>query len=109
MILRPSPKIGRPDRGRRNGTTHEDAEALALSALNFLGKDPDRLGRFLALSGLDPRTLRAAAADSGFLPGVLDHLANDESLLRDFAAEAAIPPEAVIKARQTLAPERDSA
>ncbi|GAC1330034.1 MAG: DUF3572 domain-containing protein [Beijerinckiaceae bacterium] len=108
MILRPSPKIRHPDAGRRKGPNPEDAEALALLALKFLGKYPDRLGRFLALSGLDPRSLRAAAAELGFLPGVLDHLISDESLLLDFAAEAGIPPGAVIEARHTLAPERDS-
>jgi hypothetical protein len=81
----------------------EAAEALAIQALNFLATEPARLSRFLALSGLDPAAIRAAAAESDFLAGVLAHLGDDESLLVAFAAEAGVTPAEVDRARRQLA------
>jgi len=81
----------------------EAAEALAVQALNFLATEPARLARFLALSGLEPASIRAAAAESGFLAGVLAHLGEQESLLREFAAEAGVTPAQVDRARRLLA------
>jgi hypothetical protein len=81
----------------------EAAEALAIQALNFLATEPERLARFLALSGLDPGSIRSAAAESGFLAGVLAHLGEDEPLLVAFAAEAGVTPTEVDRARRVLA------
>jgi hypothetical protein len=83
--------------------SREAAEALAIQALNFLATEPARLSRFLALSGLDPASIRAAAAESGFLAGVLAYLGEDESLLVAFAAEAGVTPADVDRARRALA------
>ena len=80
----------------------EAAESLAVQALNFLAEDPDRLGRFLALSGLDPGSIRSAAADPGFLAGVLSHLGGDEALLIAFADAAGVKPAEVDRARRLL-------
>jgi hypothetical protein len=107
MILRPSPATGLQKGVRRKPLTRDDAEALALAALTFLSSDEDRISRFLGLSGLDPGTLRKAASEPGFLPGVLDYLAADEALLVAFADEAGIPPERIGQARHLLAPEPD--
>lgn len=79
-----------------------DSEALAIEALVFLAQDEARLARFLALTGLEGQDLRAAAADSGFLVSVMDHLVQDESLLIAFAAEKALAPEAVMRAAARL-------
>ena len=91
---------------RPNGATGRavDATAIALEALAFLAADLERLGRFLALTGLSPDTIRAAAASPGFLAAVLDHLAEDESLLVAFAANAGRDPADVLAARARLAP-----
>ena len=83
--------------------TREVAESVAIQALNFLATEPARLGRFLALSGLGPESIRSAAAQPGFLAGVLEHLAGDEALLVAFAAEAGLEPGDVDKARAVLA------
>jgi hypothetical protein len=85
------------------GRSREAAEALAVQALNFLATEPERLSRFLALSGLAPDSIRQAAAEPGFLAGVLAHLGEDESLLVAFAAEAGVTPADVDRARRTLA------
>ena len=50
--------------------------------LAFIAADPERLGRFLAATGIGPADIRAAAREPLFLAGVLDHLANNETELR---------------------------
>jgi len=90
--------MSKPSSGAR-----EAAEALAVQALNYVAQDPVRLARFLALSGLEAGSIRAAAAESGFLAGVLSHLGDDETLLRAFAADAGIAPAEVDRARRILA------
>jgi hypothetical protein len=84
-------------------TGRANAEALAITALGFLAGDPERLSRFLALSGLGPGNLREAAAEPSFLLAVLDHLAGDERLLVAFAGEQGVDPSAVSAAREALA------
>jgi hypothetical protein len=81
----------------------EAAAELAVAALAFLGGDAERLGRFLALTGIAPASLRAAARERGFLLGVLDHVAADEELLLAFADENGTDPQDVIRARDALA------
>src|ERR1041384_2453293 len=49
----------------------EYAESLAVQALTYLAAEPERLGRFIALSGLGPEDIRIAAGEPGFLAGVL--------------------------------------
>ena len=58
------------------------------------------------MTGIGPDSIRAAARDPQFLLGVLDHLVAHEPLLLAFAAENAIPPNAVINARDTIAGSR---
>jgi hypothetical protein len=73
-----------------------------LAALGFLAAEPDRLERFLALSGLGPENLRAAAADPGFFAAVLDYVLGDQPLLLGLAAERGVPPERIVAARAAL-------
>ena len=82
--------------------TQEAAEALAIQALTFIAGDGERLGRFLAITGIGPAQIRAAAQESGFLIGVLDYLAGDERLLSAFAAETGVEPAHVGKAMAAL-------
>jgi hypothetical protein len=89
----------------RDVTPQHSAEALAIRALGFLGRNPERLARFLSATGLEPETLRAAAVETGFLAGVLDHIAADENLLLAFAADESIDPATLARAREVLAVE----
>ncbi len=84
--------------------TVDAAETLAVAALSFLAEDPETLGRFLTATGLGPETLRAAAADPGFLAAVLEHLLADESLLLVFAERRRIRPMMIAAARHALDP-----
>lgn len=92
---------------RRDILSKEEAESIALEAFQRLAADPDRLGRFLAVSGLDAGSIRRAAAEAGFLPAILDYLCADEALLVTVAAEIGRRPEQVAEARHRLSPEPD--
>src|ERR1700709_1506687 len=81
---------------------NDDATRLAIAALGFMAREPERLEKFLALSGLGPHNLRQAAADTGFLTSVLDYVAGDEPLLVAFAADQERPPAAIMRARDAL-------
>ena len=94
-----SPGAGRlPSKARAEAATE-----IAIAALTFLAGETERLERFLALTGLGPQSLRAAAREPSFLLGVLDHVASDEALLLAFANENGIDPEDVGRARDALA------
>lgn len=80
------------------GFGREEAEALALELLGHLAADEARLLRFLEASGLDPASLRRAAAEPGFLAGVLDHVMGDEALVLESAEALGRPPEAIGRA-----------
>src|SRR3954454_13049689 len=80
----------------------EAAESLAVQALSFIAQDPERLGRFLALTGIGPAEIRSAAAEHGFLTGVLEYLASDQALMTDFANESGHQPSTIDAARIAL-------
>ena len=79
------------------------AESLAIQALSYLAGEPERLGRFLTLTGIGPDRIRAAAASPGFLAGVLDHVASEDAMVTAFAAEAGVEPGEIERARLALA------
>ena len=82
--------------------TREAAEAVAIQALTYIAGDPERLGQFLATTGVGPAEIRTASAEPGFLRGVLEYLVSDEALLTGFAAEAGFRPEDPVKALVAL-------
>ena len=82
--------------------TEEAAEGLAIQALTFIAGDGERLGSFLAATGIGPAQIRAAAQQPGFLTGVLEYLAGDERLLQEFASTAGFELSDVGKALAAL-------
>jgi len=91
---------------KRDSPDREAAESLAIQALAYLAGEPERLGRFLALSGLGPEQVRRAAAEPGFLAGVLEYLSSDESLLLGFADHARVAPAQISRAQAALSDHR---
>ncbi len=85
--------------------SRDEAETLAINALAFLASRPEALGRFLALTGIGPANLRSAAAEAGFLAGLLDYYLANESMLMEYSGHAGVSPEVVVHARQVLAAE----
>lgn len=80
----------------------DEAEVIALQALQYLAQDGDRLGRFLSLTGIGPQDLRTGAGDTAVLTAVLGYMAEDESLLLVFCDAARLPPESVMDAHRAL-------
>jgi len=91
------------DRKSEAGERRAAAETLAAAALSFIAAEPERLAHFLAVTGLTPQSIRAAAREADFLAGVLDHIADDERLLLAFASESGRNPNEVMRAREALA------
>ena len=83
--------------------TRERAEGLAIWALAFIAGDGERLGRFLAVTGIGPAEIRAAAREPGFLAGVLEYMASDDRLITAFAAENNLNPSDIDRSRVALA------
>jgi Protein of unknown function (DUF3572) len=80
----------------------EAAEIVAVQALSFIAGEPERLGTFLAESGIGPETLRNAAADPHFLGSVLDFILRDDATVKAFAAVSELHPTNIAAARQVL-------
>jgi hypothetical protein len=80
----------------------ENAEALAIRALAFVATDPELLPRFLAITGIEARSIRQAALEPGFLAGVLQFILAHEPTLIRFSEETGIPPQQVSSALPAL-------
>jgi len=77
---------------------------IGVAGLSYLASEPERIGRFLAVTGLGPENVRAAARDTSFLPALLDYLLANEAELVAFAAEMNLDPARVRAARDVLSP-----
>jgi hypothetical protein len=80
----------------------EVAEIVAVQALSFIAGDPERLGLFLAETGIGPETLRTAATDPRFLTSVLDFVMRDDATVNAFASVAQLHPTNIAAAHQAL-------
>ena len=80
----------------------EVAEIVAVQALSFIASEPERLGLFLAESGIGPESLRAAAADPRFLASVLDFIMRDDATVKAFASVSQLHPTNIAAAHQAL-------
>jgi hypothetical protein len=80
----------------------EVAEIVAIQALSFVAGDPERLGLFLAETGIGPETLRTAAADPRFLSSVLDFVMRDDATVKAFADVSELHPTNIAAAQQAL-------
>jgi hypothetical protein len=80
----------------------EVAEIVAIQALSFIAGEPERLGLFLAESGIGPETLRTAATDPQFLASVLDFVMRDDATVKAFAAASQLHPTNIAAAHQAL-------
>ncbi|MBR0716466.1 DUF3572 domain-containing protein [Bradyrhizobium liaoningense] len=80
----------------------EVAEIVAIQALSFVAGEPERLGLFLAETGIGPETLRSAASDPNFLISVLDFVLRDDATVKAFASVSQLHPTNIAAARQVL-------
>ncbi|MCI5075811.1 DUF3572 domain-containing protein [Oricola sp.] len=82
--------------------TEATPEAVAAAALSWIAGDERMLDRFLALTGIEAGQIRQAAAEPGFLAGVLDFLLAHEPSLMAFCNETETDPDTVQQAREVL-------
>jgi hypothetical protein len=80
----------------------EVAEIVAIQELSFIAGEPERLGLFLAESGIGPETLRTSAADPRFLASVLDFVMRDDATVKAFAKISELRPTNIAAAHQAL-------
>ena len=80
----------------------EVSEIVAIQALSFVASDPERLGLFLAETGIGPETLRSSAADPHFLAAVLDFILRDDATVKAFASVSELHPTTIAAASQAL-------
>ncbi|MCL4068686.1 DUF3572 domain-containing protein [Pseudomonas sp. GX19020] len=83
-------------------TQQENAQILALQALAWLAADEDRIGPFLAQSGIGILELQARAGETEVLAAVMDFLLGDDARVIEFAAGAGHAPAEVAAARAAL-------
>src|SRR5437016_13150231 len=87
---------------KRTQNPREVAEIVAIQALSFVAGDPERLGLFLAETGIGPETLHTAAANPKFLAHVLDFVMRDDATVKAFAAASQLDPTNIAAAHQPL-------
>ena len=79
-----------------------EAREIAKSFLVYLTRNPERLGRFLAVTGVGPADIRARMEEDAFLGGLLDYLLGDEAVLVEFCEEEDMEPERPAALRSRL-------
>ncbi|MCV0397022.1 MAG: DUF3572 domain-containing protein [Rhizobiaceae bacterium] len=77
---------------------------LAIAVLAHIASDSILLRRFLDLTGIDASDIRRAAAEPGFLAGVLDFVLAHEPTLIEVAESLGVEPQSLARARRSLAP-----
>jgi hypothetical protein len=87
---------------KRVDKARQVAEIVAIQALSFIAGEPERLGLFLAETGIGPETLRQSAADPQFLTSVLAFVMRDDATVKAFAASAELDPTNVAAALMVL-------
>ena len=93
---------------QKSPLSRKDAEEIAVRTLSFLANDPERLSRFMALSGMGVEEIRNNATAPFFQQALLDHLMSDEALLLTFCGNENIDPQLIAPAHQLLSlPEGD--
>jgi len=81
-----------------------EPDDTALKILQALASDPERLGRFIDITGLRADTIRNAAEKPEFWVALYDYIASDERLLLEIAGEIGETPEALMAAHRRLSP-----
>lgn len=73
----------------------EDAQVIAFSAFEFIGREDDRLSGLLDLAGVDAGQAKAelVAGSDGFFAHILDYVLSHEPWAQAFAEEHNLSPE----------------
>ncbi|MFQ5346975.1 MAG: DUF3572 family protein [Rhodothalassiaceae bacterium] len=94
------------DRKRTQAAERNRARVIALEALAFVFREDRLATRFLALTGIDPTSLRERAGDDATLAAVLAFLAAHEPDLVAFASAVGYAPREIGDAARHLTERR---
>ncbi|MEN0000191.1 MAG: DUF3572 domain-containing protein [Pseudomonadota bacterium] len=83
-------------------SVNDATQVIAISALSWIAADGEQISRFIALTGIEPDQMRAAASQPGFLAGVLGFLLEHEPTLMRFCEENDLSPTSVQAAYRQL-------
>lgn len=92
-----------PQRDKTPQPTPDEADTLAVAILTWLAGQPDLMGRFLALTGIEADQLRHVAREPGFAGGLTGFLMNHEPTLMAFCGDNAVSVEFVQSCHRLLA------
>ena len=87
--------------------SEETAHGVAVQALGFIAADDALLSRFVAVTGTDVGRIREAAAEPGFLAGVLEFLLGHEPDTLAFAEAIGTEPADIMRAHVALSGHSD--
>lgn len=82
--------------------TQQSSEIIALQALGYIIEEDTLRDRFVALTGLDPNTLRASLDQPGTLASILEFLISHEPDLIAAAEAQGQTPESLVSAWRNL-------
>lgn len=86
----------------RDAQTTATPDAIAIDGLSFIASDAELFSRFCGVTGLSPADMRTAAAEPGFLAGVLDFILAHEPTLMAFSDQSGHAPQTVGEAARKL-------
>jgi len=81
---------------------YDQAEVIALQALNHMAENHEILVAYLNLSGIMPDALKDSASDPVTLASILDYFLQNEKRLITFCDSINVAPDQLAKARQLL-------
>lgn len=91
-----------PERSKKPTPSTEEADALAVTILTWLAGQPDLMGRFLALTGIEADQLRHVVREPGFAGGLTGFLMNHEPTLVAFSQDNDVSVEFVQSCHRLL-------
>ncbi len=81
-----------------------EPDDLDLKILTALATNPERLGRFIDLTGIQINTIREASLKPEFWLAIYEYVAADEPLLLEISSEINETPEIIMQAWKRLLP-----
>lgn len=82
---------------------YDNAELIAIRAVQFVTADSDLLERFLTISGLSPEDLRVLYKTAGFWLAALEFLRQNETDCLVFSSNTGLSPQEIEQANLILA------
>ncbi len=80
----------------------DEAEIVAIMALEWIAGNDDLFMNFLNITGESAEGIRHRLAEPEFLAAVMDHLLSSDEAVQSFCAENRITPETPMEARRAL-------